>query len=193
MLLERELPKARFRSAAMRRARRRGQRGELLIESLFTVAILGIIGTAALTALSTLLVSALLNQRIVSAGTAAAEFAEALERVPYVACATTDSYRASIPANAPVTDAIAALSGKYNLEIVSMKYLQSSAPGATTAAFAASCPGTDQGAQQIEVVVTSTSTESHTRGRTRLVFTKRDARCPADAIRPAEVKDGQPC
>lgn len=192
-LSERGLYRAAIRRRIRPRLRARGQRGELLIESMITVALLGVLGTAALTALATLLMSALLNQRIVAAGSAASDFSEALERVPYISCATAASYRVNNANNAPVIDSLAALSGKYTVEIESVKYLQSVAPTASSAVFSTTCPSPDRGIQQFAIKVTSLNTDSETRGATRLVFTKRDETCPPDAVRPAEVVDGQPC
>ena len=59
--------------------------------------------------------------------------------------------------------------------------------------FSTTCPSPDRGVQQFTVKVTSVNPDSKTRGATRLVFMKRDATCPADSVRPAEVVDGQPC
>lgn len=137
--------------------------------------------------------SALLNQRIVAAGSAASDFSEALERVPYISCASTTSYRVNNADNAPVIDSLASLAGKYTVEIESVKYLQSAAPTASSAVFSTTCPSPDRGVQQFTVKVTSANSDSKTRGATRLVFMKRDATCPADSVRPAEVVDGQPC
>lgn len=73
----------------------RGQRGELLIESLVSIAIMSSLFVAALTAFTTLFASTALNQRIARASNEATSVAEAIERVPYEPCAASTAYTTS--------------------------------------------------------------------------------------------------
>lgn len=171
-----------------RRGLCRDQRGELLIETMITVVLLGACIVTALAALFSLSASSLLNQRVVRSGNEVGIVAEAFDRARYIPCATTASYRQNIADNQPITDAVAGLGSKYTLTVVSVEYLQSKA--SDTANFTDTCT-TDQGAQRITIRVSSTATDQVV--NSKLTFTKRDNRCPDDAVRPAEIVDGQPC
>ena len=67
-----------------------GQRGELLIESLVSIAVMATLFVAVFAAFGVLAASAQTNQRIARASNEATTVTEAIARVPYYPCAGTD-------------------------------------------------------------------------------------------------------
>ena len=120
------------------------------------------------------------------------EKAAVYPRKVVLASATSPAATKQIDLNEPVLTAIAGLQNgnRYTASVTKVEYLVDG--NATSSTFQASCPGGgDQGVQRITVTVQSAPTQR--RISTKLVFTKRDNRCPDAAQRPAEVVDGQPC
>lgn len=150
---------------ARRRRVRCGQRGEVLVESLISVAIIGLLFVGFMGGVMTSVATARVNNQQVRTSNEASSLAELIDRAAYVPCATTASYASVFPATAAT--------GGYVASVERVRYLVSST--ATTATYQNVCTSPDKGAQEITVrIATADGTK-----RQLLTFTKRDDRCPA--------------
>lgn len=161
------------RSSKFGRGVPRGQRGELLIESMISVALMAILLVTLMAALVLAARTAITTNNVARGGNEATKAAEAIDRLQYVPCASATSYALALPASASI--------GGFTATVESVKALQSQT--ARPAAFVASCPvilgvPTDQGAQQLVVKVTS----KDVRAAVKVTIVKRDDRCPSSVV-----------
>lgn len=173
----------------MTEARNRGQSGELLLEVLVSMAILGLGIVGGLFALASLIRVSSTHQAITRSSIEASVAAEGVERIAYRACTASTStptaatYQAdlsSVPYSSPPGLSVL-------LTVTDVKYLTSSS--AQTAAFGNSCPALgDQGAQLLQIRVEATTTHG-TKVRSNLKFIKRETTC----IGLADAVQGQTC
>ena len=165
--------------AARRRSpdRSRGQRGESLLEILFTVFVMSTVLLSLLGLLMTVVVASAAHRASVAAGNEATTISEAIDRMPYVSCGVVSNY----------SSAVTGLPTGYTGSITSVKHLQDGA--APSATFVNACPGgVDQGAQLVTVEIRTTRPPI-TKATVDLV--KRDDACPANL--GTQIQPGQKC
>ena len=165
--------------AARRRGegRQREQRGESLLEILFTVFVMSTVLLSLLGLLMTVVVASAAHRASVAAGNEATTISEAIDRSGYVSCGVVSDY----------TAAVTGLPTGYTGSITSVRYLQDGA--APSAAFVNVCPGgVDQGAQLVTVEIRTTRPPI-TKATVELV--KRDDACPAGL--GTQIQPGQKC
>jgi type II secretory pathway pseudopilin PulG len=130
----------------MSRMRRRGQRGETLIELLLTVGILGTAFVGVLAGIGTTLTASDSQRQAATAETVLRSYAERMKDpvdVPYVDCATTATYTTPVGFTLP--------SAQWSASVTTVLLWQ----GNTPPTFLASCPVPDKGVQQLTLRVTS--------------------------------------
>lgn len=149
-------------------APRSNERGETLIELMATSILMGIAIVAILTGLLNAIRSSDMHRRYVRAGNEAVVLGEAVIAAPYQRCTATPAPATEYAKVFDVGGTVAEPNG-YTYEIVSVTYLQDKTAGTPT--FGATCPSTDQGAQRVEVRVTTNGPQTV---RERLVVVKRD-------------------
>jgi type II secretory pathway pseudopilin PulG len=164
----------------VRKFRARGEdpeSGELLVELLITVAILGLSMVAILGTIWTSLRVADYHRKTVNADVVVRNFAEVMQDTSgtyeYVPCATlsgADAYPAYEP---PEPNA------SYEASITKIEYLTgySGSDQPTWQDSSQGCPsGGDQGAQRLTLLADGPTTDPSVRGRERITIIKRDAR-----------------
>lgn len=140
------------------------QRGETLIEILFTVFIMSTVLLSLLGLLLTVLVASASHRGAVAAGNQVTTVSETIDRLPYVACGAVSNY----------SSAVTGISTGYTGTITSVRYLQSKT--AATAQYVATCPGgNDQGTQLITVRI---QRNSPPRSSATIDLVKRNDTCP---------------
>lgn len=170
------------------RSRTGSQAGELLIETLLTVLLLGsVIATGTMMLLTTVRAS-MTHQAVTRSSNEATVASEYLERVPYLPCGgtpapTATNYEASMASGA--TPYVAPQGLNLSLSVVAVTYLSSSS--SANAVFQSSCPASDEGAQKLVVRVEGQGANGPI--SVRVVFVKRDDRC----LGLADVQPGQTC
>lgn len=146
----------------------RPQRGETLIETMITVAMVGLLFLTLMVGVTTAVGSSTTTYNAVRTRNEASVVAEAINRARYQPCAGVATYGSVLPAAAAIGGLVAS--------IKSVTYLESRT---TTLANYVSTPCTaDQGSQRITVLVKS----KDLRMNLELVFTKRDDRCPTSIV-----------
>lgn len=155
-----------------RRSTVRGQGGEILIETLLTVAILGITFVAFLSLLLTVTAASASSYRMTRAGNAATTIGENLERAAYQPCALTSNAVYGAALDAAAVDAASTYASSFTAAITKIEYLSVTGPSTTVASYGTSCTPSDYGIQRITIAVTSKGSP-----RAVLVFSKRDDRC----------------
>ena len=127
--------------------RARGQRGETLIELLATIVIMSIAVVAVVTGIGVAITASDTNNKQVTSLTVASNYAEAIAAAKYVPCATTANYL-------PGSNVTYTPPANFTVSIVgNITYYDgtSSAP----AAWVATCPSPDKGAQRMTIRVVS--------------------------------------
>jgi Tfp pilus assembly protein PilV len=127
------------------RVRRRGERGETLVELLVTIVILGSAIIALVAGVATAIASSDSHRQEATAEGVIRSFAERVQDptdVPYVSCALVSTYPASPPG-------FTLPAGWPSASITAISYLQADAT------FGPTCPSPDLGAQQLTLQVTS--------------------------------------
>jgi type II secretory pathway pseudopilin PulG len=145
---------------------RTGEEGETLVEIMAAVILMGTAVVAIMSGLYTAVVSSDLHRRQTRAASEVTNVVEALNRADYVPCTSgVPNYAAALPA----------LPSGYTLLPLVVEPLASAS--ATDPSWQTACPGEgDQGAQRITVVVSQGTGEREV--QERLVYVKRDRRCP---------------
>jgi type II secretory pathway pseudopilin PulG len=151
---------------------RNAEAGELLVETLITVAIVGIAFVAVMGAVMTSLRIADESEQMSKANTVVRAFAEDMKgpagTYHYVPCTTaggTVTYPAWTP---PATYA------QYQASVQQIRYLNGYDAGKPV--WSDTCPATDQGTQELTLAVTGPMNEPDRRTTERVTITKRDAR-----------------
>jgi type II secretory pathway pseudopilin PulG len=153
---------------------RKAESGETLVESLITIAIIGLVVVAILGAIWTTLRVSDYHSKASNADTVVRGYAEAMKdpastsTYHYVPCTTAGgqvTYPAYVP-TAPYTNYVAS--------ITKIRYLTSYNAG--TPVWSNTCPAADAGMQEITLTVTSPTNDPAVRGRETVVIVKRDAR-----------------
>jgi type II secretory pathway pseudopilin PulG len=146
--------------------------GELLVETLITVAIVGIAFSAVIGAVMTSLRIADEADKMSKANTVVRAYAEDMKEpagtyayVPCTAAGGTVTYPAWTP---PATYQ------HYQASIEQIRYLNGYSGGLPV--WSDTCPATDQGTQEITLAVTGPMNEPDRRTTERVTITKRDAR-----------------
>lgn len=139
------------------------ERGETLIELMATVVLMGISIVALIGSLLGAMTTSHYQQRNVQAANLTENAAESIRLASYVTCAGTSSYSGAMPTS----------NAKVQYSVSEVKYLHNRDDASAT--WDGSCPSTDQGAQQITVLVKITSTP---RVQKKLTFVKRNKICP---------------
>jgi type II secretory pathway pseudopilin PulG len=160
------------RSAAPARRSRRREAGELLVETMMTVAIIGIAFVAVFAAVFTSLRIADYAGKTSKADTVVRAFAEAMKKPDgssaYVPCTTaggTVTYPAwPVPIEYP----------NYTATITQIRYLTGYSAGAPV--WATTCPATDLGLQELTLKATGPINDPAVRGTETVTITKRDSR-----------------
>jgi hypothetical protein len=133
----------------------RSERGETMVELIVSTALLGLLGVAMLTALSSTIIVSNADRGFAGTETVLRSYATTLERMPYKPC--TAGATTTPPATAPYTSsdlAYTPISG-YSVSVTSVKFLTSKTLTDLTpaTAFSSTCPtsgnGGDQGLQQL--------------------------------------------
>jgi type II secretory pathway pseudopilin PulG len=169
-----------------------GQRGETLIESLVTVALVSIMLISGASFVTVLTSVTLARQQQVRTANEAVSASEAIKAVTYIPCGTVSQYNSAFQAiySPPLNFAA-------SVKVSGVLYLSANGPGDTTANFP-DPPGactTDRGAQKIKLRVTRTGTNRVT----EIHFVKRDNRCSSQTSPGVTVpyivdpKPGQRC
>lgn len=122
--------------------RRDDERGETLAELLVTISIMGILFAAVLGAIAVSAQTSDISHKEAGDETLLRSAAEQVQAATYVTCASTSSY------------AVSSLPG-YTVSITAVRYWNGDNP-ATFAATLATCPGTDQGVQAVDLKAQST-------------------------------------
>lgn len=165
---------------SLRRAvqrRQRGQRGETLIEILFTVFVMSTVLITLLGLMVTVVAASATHRGAVAAGNQATTISEAIDRLPYVVCGTSSNY----------SSAVGTLPTGYTGSIVSVRYLQDGS--SPTATYVSSCPGgVDQGAQLVTIQVQRTVPPV---AKATVELVKRDVTCPANL--GSQLQPNQTC
>lgn len=175
------LPRAR----TMRASSRRGEAGELLIETLLTVLLMATVIVGGSYMLATAVKVSALHQDVVRTTDEAAVASEALARIPYLRCGGSGASAPStvVGASPPtVANYQQLLSSTYTapsgisatIKVNSIGFLHGVAATDTTAAFDPTCPAADLGAQKLTVTVVSSSGSNI---GSSVVFVKRDDWC----------------
>lgn len=163
----------RRRIGRSRRAPGSGEAGELLVETLITVAIVGIAFVAVMGAVMTSLRIADESERMSKANTVVRAYAEDMKArtgtYAYVPCATAGG-TVTYPAWTPSSSTYA----HYQASIEKIRYLNGYDAGRPL--WSDSCPATDQGAQEVTLAVTGPTNEPDRQTTERVTITKRDAR-----------------
>lgn len=147
----------------------RGQAGETLIELMVTSVLMGVAIVALVTGLLNTVIASDSHRRMTRSGNEAVRLSEAVIAAPYQRCtATPDPATQYATVFASVGGTIAAPTG-YTYSIVSVQFLQDKT--ASTPVFGTTCPASDQGAQRVEVAVTSTGRST---ARESVIVVKRD-------------------
>jgi type II secretory pathway pseudopilin PulG len=159
------------------RAEDESESGELLVELLITIAILGMGIVAVLGTIWTSLRVADYQRKTVNADVVVRNFAEVMQQTAgdyeYIPCATLTGATA-YPAYEPPEP-----SEDYETSITKIEYLTgySAASAPTWQNSTAGCPaGGDQGAQRLTLQADGPTTDPDVRGRETLTLIKRDAR-----------------
>lgn len=155
-----------------RRAAGSGEAGELLVETLITVAIVGIAFVAVMGAVMTSLRLADQAEKMSKANTVVRAFAEDMKTptgtFQYVPCTTTGG-TVTYPAWTPPTKY-----QHYQASIEKIRYLSGYVAGKPV--WSDTCPATDLGAQEITLAVTGPMNQPDRQSTERVTITKRDAR-----------------
>jgi type II secretory pathway pseudopilin PulG len=161
---------------ALAARRNRSEAGELLIETLMTVAIIGISFVAVFSAVFTSIRIADYASKISKADAVVRAYAEAMKApdgasayVPCTVAGGTVSYPAAMNPWTPP-----AQYSQYSATIKQIRYLTGYAAGVPT--WSATCPATDLGSQEITLSATGPINDPAVRGTETVVITKRDAR-----------------
>jgi type II secretory pathway pseudopilin PulG len=164
----------------VRKFRARGEdpeSGELLVELLITVAILGLSMVAILGTIWTSLRVADYHRKTVNADVVVRNFAEVMQDTSgtyeYIPCATLTGANAYPGYSPPAPNA------NYEAEITKIEYLTgySASDQPTWQNSTAGCPsGGDQGAQRLTLMADGPTTDPNLRGREEITLIKRDAR-----------------
>jgi hypothetical protein len=165
------------------RQRRGGQRGDTLVEILLTVFIMGTVLITLMGLVMTIMTASAVHRGKVAAGNQASTIAEAIDRLPYVACGSAANY----------DTAVAGLESGFEATIVSVRYLSDGSTATPTFLPAGSaCPGgVDEGAQMVSVRVRM-SRPPHVSTTVDLV--KRDTTCPAGVtVANGMLREGEQC
>lgn len=145
-----------------------------------TVLLVGVAVVALLTTMIAVVTSTHGHKRRIQAENEATTVVEAIDRMPYVPCATTGTYTAAL-SSAP--------SPQFVPTITKVEKLQDKA--AATASYGPSCPGgVDQGAQEITVRVAAPGRYAVS---AEVVLVKRDDTCPATPLPELEIAVGDRC
>lgn len=164
----------------------RGQRGELLIESLLTLFLMATLLAAIVSLTFALLVGAWIQKKKTEGGNIATTIVEEIDRLEYVPCGPSASFASYEAAAADVMDHQE--SAWDRPAVVEVDFLQSNQVASTSASFG-SCPSGgagDQGIQRIRVTVTARQKASTS---ATVVLYKRNDRCPLGA----PTVQGEPC
>ena len=150
----------------------RDQRGVTLIEVLIAVALMGISLLALAGLVMTTIASSATLRATVRASTEATEVAERIDEFIYVPCPDASTVPSLYGSAFDLTP------GRlFDEQLVSVEYLKDRTQSVSdAAAWQASCPTVDQGAQRITIRATTRSTPKLS---TDLTFVKRDDRCPS--------------
>jgi type II secretory pathway pseudopilin PulG len=144
----------------------------MLVETLMTVAIVGIAFTAVIGAVFTSIRIADYAGKSSKANTVVRAYAEAMKKpdgtYQYVPC-TVAGGTVTYPAWTPPSQY-----DHYEASIAQIRYLTGYAAGVPT--WSSTCPAVDQGTQEITLSVTGPTNEPAVRGTERVTITKRDAR-----------------
>lgn len=154
-----------------------GEAGETLVEIMAAVVLMGTAVVAIVSGLYTAVVSSDLHKRQTRTASEATNVVEVLTRADYVPCTSgVPNYAAVLPA----------MPSGYTLLPLVVEPLASRS--ATDPSWQSTCPGIgDQGAQRITVVVSQGTGDREV--RSRLVYVKRDSRCPPPPVGQPEVFD----
>jgi type II secretory pathway pseudopilin PulG len=160
------------RPVALARRVRRSQSGELLVETMITVAIIGIAFVAVFAAVFTSLRIADYAGKASKATTVVRAFAESMKKPDgtstYVPCTTTGgavTYPAwPVPSEYP----------NYTATITQIRYLTGYSAGAPV--WSNTCPAADLGLQELTLKVTGPINDPAVRATETVTITKRDAR-----------------
>jgi type II secretory pathway pseudopilin PulG len=150
----------------------RGEAGELLVETLTTVAIVGIAFVAVIGAVFTSIRIADYAGKASKASTVVRAYAEEMKKPD-----GTATYRPCTLAGGTVTYPTwtpPAPYAQYQASVTSIRYLSGYSAGAPT--WSATCPATDQGTQELKLTVTGPMNDPAVRSTESVTITKRDAR-----------------
>lgn len=152
-------------------AGKRSEAGETLIETVMSLLLIATVVMAVIFSLLTVMKTTRAHRQLVRAGNESVTVAEQLQRVAYKPCGSSPA-----PLNAYRNLVTFSVDG-YDAEITQVHFLKSRAsttpPGGDS--FQGSCPATDQGVQELEVVLTPTT---NTGVAQKLTFYKRANECP---------------
>jgi hypothetical protein len=168
------------RSRALRLLRARSapdrQAGELLVETMMTVAIIGISFVAVFSAVFTAIRIADYTAKTSKADAVVRAYAEVVKSpdIAYVPCASAGS-TVTYPATINPWTPPAPYNVQYSGSIIKIRYLSGySATGVPT--WSNTCPATDLGTQEITLRATGPLNDPSVKGSEQVVITKRDAR-----------------
>ncbi|MCB0977559.1 MAG: hypothetical protein KDB02_08885 [Acidimicrobiales bacterium] len=151
--------------------RTRDEAGETLIETVMSLLLIATVVMAVIFSLFTVMRSTRAHRKIVRSGNESVAVAEQLHQVPYLPCGGSvtplDGYQNDVELNVPGFEA----------DIIDVRFLKdgnaSLPPGGDS--FQTTCPTTDQGVQELTVVLHPTT---DTGVAQRLAFYKRANECP---------------
>jgi type II secretory pathway pseudopilin PulG len=153
---------------------RKNQSGETLVETLITVAVVGIAFVAILGGVWTALRVSDYHRKSTTAELILRNYAETMKQrnntYAYVPCTTAGgsvTYPAYVP-GAPYTG--------YHASITKIRYLNDAANATGAPTFQDTCPATDQGAQELTLMVIGPDSDVTVKGKETVVVVKRDAR-----------------
>lgn len=174
--------------ALARRRNARSQRGELLIETLLAVLVMGTAIAGGMFMLLTMVWASMTHQALARSSNEVTIASEHLERVTYLPCGgatapTPANYQTELTSGSNPYVAPEGL--ELDLTVTNVTFLSDS--DAATAGFQETCPTDDQGAQRLTVRVEGQGANGKI--SVRVVYVKRDDRC----LGLADTQPGQTC